>query len=279
MADLLSYFENIPKEYRTIFLVGGLSVLTLLESSFPLLNFKYKKIKHISLNLFFTLTTVLINLAGASLILYASIQSELLGFGLLKFLDLPLVFEILIGIMFLDLVGAWLVHFLEHKVRFMWRFHIIHHTDPFVDASTGLRHHPGEAIFRLTFTSLAVFLSGASFGIVMLYQTLSVFFAHWTHANIKIPTKFDSILSYVFVTPDFHKVHHHFALPKTDSHYGNIFSLWDHIFNCSVKNYKIQSIKYGLDTHMDIKETRNIKTLLLIPFQKYRAPRGSKFSA
>ena len=141
---------------------------------------------------------MLINLAGASLILYASIQSELLGFGLLKFLDLPLVFEILVGIMLLDLVGAWLVHFLEHKVRFMWRFHIIHHTDPFVDASTGLRHHPGEAIFRLTFTSLAVFLSGASFGIVMLYQTLSVFFAHWTHANIKIPTKFDSILSYVY---------------------------------------------------------------------------------
>ena len=101
MADLLSFFENIPKEYRTIFLVGGLSVLTLLESNFPLLNFQYKKIKHISLNLFFTLTTVLINLAGASLILYASIQSELLGFGLLKFLDLPLVFEILFGIMFL----------------------------------------------------------------------------------------------------------------------------------------------------------------------------------
>ena len=143
MADLLSYFENIPKEYRTIFLVGGLSFLTLLESNFPLLNFRYKKIKHISLNLFFTLTTVLINLAGASLILYASIQSQSLGFGLLKFLDLPLVFEILVGIMFLDLVGAWLVHFLEHKVRFMWRFHIIHHTDPFVDASTGLRHHPG----------------------------------------------------------------------------------------------------------------------------------------
>ena len=200
MADLLSYFENIPKEYRTIFLVGGLSVLTLLESNFPLLNFQYKKIKHISLNLFFTLTTVLINLAGASLILFASIQSELLGFGLLKFLDLPLVFEILVGIMFLDLVGAWLVHFLEHKVRFMWRFHIIHHTDPFVDASTGLRHHPGEAIFRLAFTSLAVFLSGASFGIVMLYQTLSVFFAHLTHENITIPTKFDSIFSYVFVS-------------------------------------------------------------------------------
>ena len=47
MADLLTYFENIPKEYRTIFLVGGLSVLTLLESNFPLLNFQYKKIKHI----------------------------------------------------------------------------------------------------------------------------------------------------------------------------------------------------------------------------------------
>jgi len=277
MVDIITFFQTIPNEYRTIILIGGLSFLTVLEMGFPLISFKYDRLKHIALNLFFTLTTILINVAGASLILYACIKAQSLDFGVLNIIELPIFIELIIGIMVLDLIGAWLVHFLEHKVRWMWKFHIIHHTDQYVDASTGLRHHPGEGIIRLCFTSLAVFISGASFGIVMIYQTLSVFFAHLTHANIKIPKKIDRLLSIFFVTPDFHKIHHHFALPKTDSHYGNIFSIWDHIFQSSIKKYEMSSIQYGLDTHMDIEETRNIRTMLMIPFKEYRPPVGSKF--
>ena len=277
MVEIITFFQTIPNEYRTIILISGLSFLTILEMGFPLISFKYDRLNHIALNLFFTLTTILINVAGASLILYACAKAQSLEFGILNIIELPIFIELIIGIMVLDLIGAWFVHFLEHKVRWMWKFHIIHHTDQYVDASTGLRHHPGEGIIRLCFTSLAVFISGASFGIVMIYQTLSVFFAHLTHANIKIPKKIDRLLSIFFVTPDFHKIHHHFALPKTDSHYGNIFSIWDHIFQSSIKKYEMSSIQYGLDTHMDIEETRNIRTMLMIPFKEYRPPVGSKF--
>ena len=156
---------------------------------------------------------------------------------------------------------------------------MIHHTDPHVDATSGLRAHPGENIFRLFFTTLAVIVTGASFGLVMMYQTLSVFFAHFTHANIKIPHKIDKYLSYILVTPNFHKVHHHYVQPHTDSNYGNIFSIWDHIFG-TVKELDImKDLVYGIDTHMEIYEHSSIKNLLMIPFQPYRPPVGSKFNA
>jgi sterol desaturase/sphingolipid hydroxylase (fatty acid hydroxylase superfamily) len=56
----------------------------------------------------------------------------------------------------LDLIGAYLVHFVEHKTKFLWRFHLIHHTDTWVDTTSANRHHPGESIIRFTFTTLGV---------------------------------------------------------------------------------------------------------------------------
>ena len=232
----------------------------------------------LGLNLLFTLTTLVINLIGAFLILMAADYNVQNGMGILNLIELPIWMNVLLGIMLLDLIGAWLIHWIEHNVKWMWGFHIIHHTDQYVDVTTGLRHHPGESVFRLLFTALAVFVSGASFGTVMLYQTLSAFFAHLTHANIKAIPWLDKILSVVFVTPHFHKIHHHYILPHTDRNYGNIFSLWDHLFNTSITIKNMDELTYGLDTHMDQKETSNIKSMMKIPFKAYRKPVGSKFS-
>ena len=56
-----------------------------------------------------------------------------------------------------------------------------------------------------------------------MYQSISVIASQFNHANIQISNKVDKLLSYVIVSPNMHKVHHHFELPYTDSNYGNIF--------------------------------------------------------
>ena len=278
MDVIVNYFNTISTLHRTFFLVGGLTFLLILESGMPLFKMKYRKTKHAMINFFYTGTTIIINLIGATLILWAVEYNSYHSAGILNKLSLPLWASIILGLLILDFIGAWLVHWVEHRVKWMWKFHVIHHSDRHVDATTGLRHHPGEAVFRLLFTSLAVFVSGASFGIVMLYQTISGFFAHLTHTNIRAIDFLDPILSKIFVTPNFHKIHHHYILPHTDHNYGNIFSLWDHLFGTSIKVDDMGMIRYGIDTHMDIKETENIKTMLKIPFKEYRPPVGAKFN-
>jgi len=279
MIDVIvNYFDTISTLHRTFFLVGGLTFLLILESGLPLFKMQYRKTKHAMINFFYTGTTIIINLVGAALILWAVEYNSYHSAGILNKLSLPLWASIILGLLILDFIGAWLVHWVEHRVKWMWKFHVIHHSDRHVDATTGLRHHPGEAVFRLLFTSLAVFVSGASFGIVMLYQTISGFFAHLTHTNIRAIDFLDPILSKIFVTPNFHKIHHHYILPHTDHNYGNIFSLWDHLFGTSIKVDDMGMIRYGIDTHMDIKETENIKTMLQIPFKEYRPPVGAKFN-
>ena len=278
MDVIVNYFNTISTLHRTFFLVGGLTFLLILESGLPLFKMQYRKTKHAMINFFYTGTTIIINLVGAALILWAVEYNSYHSAGILNKLSLPLWASIILGLLILDFIGAWLVHWVEHRVKWMWKFHVIHHSDRYVDATTGLRHHPGEAVFRLLFTSLAVFVSGASFGIVMLYQTISGFFAHLTHTNIRAIDFLDPILSKIFVTPNFHKIHHHYILPHTDHNYGNIFSLWDHLFGTSIKVDDMGMIRYGIDTHMDIKETENIKTMLQIPFKEYRPPVGAKFN-
>jgi len=132
-------------------------------------------------------------------------------------------------------------------------------------------------VFRLFFTGVAVFVIGAPMGIIMLYQSLSVLFGHLTHANVEAPKGVDKFLSYIFITPNVHKVHHHYTQPYTDTNYGNIFSIWDRLFGTFAYVDDPKTLTYGIDTHMLPEENDELGNLLAIPFQKYRAPEGSKF--
>ena len=111
----------------------------------------------------------------------------------------------------------------------------------------------------------------------MLYQTLSLIFAQLTHANINVHRLLDQILSYVIITPNMHKVHHHYSQPYTDSNYGNILAVWDRFFGTFKEVNETKSLKYGIDTHMEPKENNNLSRLLLMPFTKYEDKEGSKW--
>jgi sterol desaturase/sphingolipid hydroxylase (fatty acid hydroxylase superfamily) len=93
-----------------------------------------------------------------------------------------------------------------------------------------------------------------------------------------MPKKIDNILSLIFITPHFHKIHHHYILPYTDSNYGNIFSFWDTLLKTSRKIDNLEDITYGIDTHMKKEEISSLQNLLLMPFRPFKAIQKSKFS-
>ncbi len=149
--------------------------------------------------------------------------------------------------------------------------HLVHHTDHKVDTTTANRHHPLESMIRFAFTLFGVFVVGAPIAIVMIYQSMSLIFTQFTHANIKMNKKVDKILSYFIISPDMHKIHHHNMLPYTDSNYGNIFSIWDRVFGTYMYLDR-EKIVYGVDTFPDEKSNSSLMELLKQPFQGYRKP-------
>ncbi|MEQ9289550.1 MAG: sterol desaturase family protein [Cyclobacteriaceae bacterium] len=277
MEALIAYFDNIPTTFRAAILIGGLFFFWVLEGIFPLFSLKYARYRHAGINLFFTVTTMIVGFGMAGMLLWVSDYSSSHKIGLLYLFNLPLWVQLIVGVLLLDLIGAYFIHWLEHRVKWMWKFHLVHHSDTNVDVTSGLRHHPGETLFRIVFTMLAVFIIGAPMWLVMFYQSMSVLAAHITHANINMPKGVDRALSFVFVTPLMHKVHHHYKQPYTDSNYGNIFSLWDRLFGTFSQVGQSTSLVYGIDTHMKSEENSSLINLLAIPFQKYRAPEESKF--
>ena len=269
MSDLIAYFNDMPSTHRSILLVAGLAFFWIWESIIPLFRFAYHKWRHAGINIFFTATTALVNLPLAFLLIKASDWVTAEQVGVLGWINMPLWLKVIVGLLVMDFISAWLIHWIEHHVRWMWKFHIIHHADQQVDTTTGNRHHPGESVFRYVFTLLAVLVAGAPIWLIFLYQSLSVVMTQFNHANIRIPRWLDRILVYVVVTPDMHRVHHHYRAPYTDRNYGNMFSIWDRLFGTYVEADN-RKLRYGLDTHMEHREAHHIGELLRIPFLPYK---------
>ncbi len=276
METIFTYFETIPSSHRSLLLVGGITFFWLLEGALPLFRFNYKKWKHATPNLFFTGTTIVINFSLAFLLLRTADWVQANNFGIINWMpEMPLWLYILLGVVLLDFFGAYIAHFTEHKIKPLWMIHLVHHSDHKVDTTTANRHHPLESVIRFGFTLFGVLVVGAPIAIVMIYQSMSLVFTQFTHANIKIPRSIDKLLSYIIVSPDMHKVHHHNLLPYTDANYGNIFSIWDRLLG-TYMHLDRDKIVYGVDTFPDEKINSSLKELLKQPFQKYQKPTNLK---
>lgn len=263
---MVTFFEHIPSVYRTAILMSGLLLLWIIEGMAPRFRFGNKRYKHAGTNLFFTLTTVIVNTGLAFLIVKASLWTSAHRFGLLYLTQLPLWLHTILALLMLDFIGAWLIHWVQHKTGWMWQFHKIHHIDTQIDATTALRHHPVESLFRVIALFVAIVAMGVPFWMVMFYQSLSALMSQFNHANIHLPKWLDNALSWVIVSPDMHKVHHSHHQPETDANYANIFSIWDRLFGTFVKVPDTLAIRYGLDEYQDARY-QEIGALLKVPWE------------
>ena len=270
MLEIVNFFENISSIQRSVILIFGITFFWSIELIIPLFKFNYKKFRHAIPNFFFTATTIIVNFSLAFLLLFSADWVTNNDFGLLNFFEIPIIIKVFLGVFLLDLIGAYFPHYVQHKINCLWKIHLVHHSDHNVDTTTANRHHPFESLIRFNFTLLGVIVLGTSIGIVFLYQSISLILSQFNHANIKLPSSIDKILSFVIVSPNMHKVHHHYVLPYTDSNYGNIFSIWDRIFGTHM-SLEPKEIIYGVDTFFDKKENQKINSLLYRPFDRLKS--------
>jgi sterol desaturase/sphingolipid hydroxylase (fatty acid hydroxylase superfamily) len=267
---VIEYFttlEHRPFE-RMAMLAGGLLFFWIIEGAIPLMPMRYKqnKFRHAWVNFGFTLLHLIIHTALAVVIVKLSDWCLESRFGIIYWTHSGILMTVIIGVLALDF-SSWLVHFVMHKNKILWRFHLIHHSDNNVDVTTGLRHHPGDSLLRGISFILLIFVSGAPMYSVMIYQTLVVGSTAFTHANINLPKWLDNALSYFLVSPNMHKVHHHWKQPYTDSNYGAVFSFWDRLLG-TYKKLDTSQIRYGLDHYYPNEKDEAFVKLMKSPFEK-----------
>ena len=250
--------------------IGLLILLSLLEHFFARRHSANKGkrwIVNIGLIVTSTVTAQLVfPLATVALALWTNAQ----GWGLFQFIHWPRSLEILLCLVLLDLAIYW-QHRFFHMFPWLWRMHRVHHSDLDFDASLGVRFHPFEIVLSKAYKLGLIALLGPSVIAVILYECLLLGFSLMTHSNIRLPLKLDQMLRFFFVTSDFHRVHHSVHREETNSNFGNILSVWDHVF----ASYRAQprdghlAMTIGLTQFRTVTE-QNLGALLVQPFRNIK---------
>lgn len=190
------------------------------------------------------------------------------GWGVLNMWGLPTWVNIIITVIALDFAVYW-QHVISHKVPVFWALHKVHHADRDIDATTGIRFHPGEVVLSMLYKMAAVLVLGPSVIGVFVFEILLNGSAMFNHANVKLPLWLERGLRIGFVTPDMHRVHHSILKQETDSNYGFFLSVWDRIF----RSYTAQperghdGMTIGLPHYQNEKPSR-ILWCLALPFRR-----------
>jgi sterol desaturase/sphingolipid hydroxylase (fatty acid hydroxylase superfamily) len=187
------------------------------------------------------------------------------GTGLLQLLSLGPITSFIVAFVALD-GASYLVHRLMHQTPAFWRFHVVHHMDASVDATTGFRQHPFEGVLRFSFIAATAWLLGAPPAAITIYRLLGTLNSALEHANIRVPRVLDRIVVSLWVTPDMHKVHHSRAQIETDSNYANLFSFFDRLFGTYTPSSRGPSVVYGIDGY-DGREHQSVGAVLLLPLR------------
>jgi sterol desaturase/sphingolipid hydroxylase (fatty acid hydroxylase superfamily) len=175
---------------------------------------------------------------------------------------LPETATLVVDLILLDLWSYWL-HRAYHEVQLMRRFHRVHHLDEQLDTTSAVRFHPGEVALSALLRMAPVTLAAIPFSHVVIFETVLLGASFFHHSNLRLPRATERVISWIFVTPSIHWVHHHAVPQDTNSNYAAVFSLWDRLFGSKSPSKRMPEMKIGLADVAD----KSVIGLLLAPFQ------------
>jgi sterol desaturase/sphingolipid hydroxylase (fatty acid hydroxylase superfamily) len=197
-----------------------------------------------------------------------------IGFPSWPFASAGLTF--VVGFLLLDLV-RYLVHWCEHAVPLFWRFHALHHSDPDVDVTTSVRHHPIEYVLASAVYWLAVLVFDVPTVVVLSYGAALFGTSAIQHGNIRLPERLERWLQPVLVTVDMHRLHHSTSFEEANSNYGAVFSFWDRLFGTYIQISRAQHerIVFGVD-ELPRRDCLKPSDMILTPWSLSRTGMASK---
>ena len=137
---------------------------------------------------------------------------------------------IVIAAIFIAMDGCnWFVHLANHRVRVLWRFHELHHSQEDMNALTVFRTHPFIHVSYLLalLPGVVLLANGAvSTSLLVAYGGI-VAFAH-SNTNLGFGP-----LGRIVVSPNFHRIHHR-VQGAQDVNLGFALTIWDQLFGRAI---------------------------------------------
>jgi sterol desaturase/sphingolipid hydroxylase (fatty acid hydroxylase superfamily) len=123
----------------------------------------------------------------------------------------------------------WLAHFANHRVRMLWRFHELHHSQEDMSVLTVFRTHPLIHVSYLIalIPGIVLLANGAVPTTMLVVYAAVVAFEH-SNTNLGFGP-----VGRVFVSPNYHRIHHQLDGPQ-DVNLGFALTIWDQLFHRAV---------------------------------------------
>jgi len=148
--------------------------------------------------------------------------------GLVQLLPAPAWVRDAAAILLMDYT-IYLWHVATHRAPWLWRFHLVHHVDLDLDASSALRFHAADMAISTPYRAAQVALIGASPRALQLWQSWFFLSVLFHHSNVRLPARLERRLARLITTPRMHGIHHSAVRGETDSNWSSGLSLWDHL--------------------------------------------------
>jgi len=188
--------------------------------------------------------------------------------GLINVTSAPFWIALPVTILTLDFVSyCW--HRANHRIRALWRFHQVHHSDAAFSVSTGVRFHPGELFLSLPLRLAAIVAVGAPIVGVIVFEIVFSMANLIEHGDIDLPLALEQRLALISITPALHRRHHSRVRGELDNNFGTIFSFWDRLLGTFLDNSSAASVDTGLP---GIAETPGLRAALVLPRRVFGRP-------
>ena len=261
--------KKVPSWLTASLFVGAVGLLWFLERRQPLRKTVEPKVRRAGRNLAVAGLAVLsLQLVERPAIQPLTALVHRRGWGILKWLRLPAWLEVTLAVLLMDYT-LYIWHVLTHRVPFLWRFHLPHHVDLDLDASTTLRFHAGELAIANGWRALQVTFIGVSPFSLSMWQTFLLLSVFFHHSNVRLPINVERKLNRILVTPRMHGIHHSIVEEETNSNWSSGLTLWDRLHGTLRLNVPQDQITIGVPAYQNSEEVK-LPQILELPFVAQR---------
>jgi sterol desaturase/sphingolipid hydroxylase (fatty acid hydroxylase superfamily) len=260
---------TLPRWLAVGLVAGTFLTLTWLERRRPLRRSVAPKLQRTGRNLALAaLGSVAIQVAEMPVVSRVAAAVERHRWGLLPRLRLPVWLEVAAAVLLMDYT-LYLWHIFTHRVPALWRFHVVHHIDLDLDASTAIRFHFGELTLSTPWRVAQVVAIGTSPLALSIWQTGLLMSILFHHSNVELPLWLERRISRVFVTPRMHGIHHSQVAGETDSNWSSGLTLWDWLHGTLKLNVSQREITIGVPAFSDPADV-TLPKMVALPFEPQR---------
>lgn len=148
----------------------------------------------------------------------------------------------------------YLLHYVDHYVRFFWAVHVTHHSSEEFNLTVGFRSSVFQPLYRFAYFIPLSLIGFDGKDIMFMYSATQIY-------GILIHTKYVKKLGFLewfMSTPSHHRVHHASNAVYLDKNMGMVFIFWDKLFGTFVPEQEDEKVRYGLTENLKSHHPANV---------------------